>query len=216
MASYEELQADVKAAVKEIDLAIALASLVRKFNVDDRIGEVFDNTYEAHPFVMCRSSVEYCLALALVRCHDRRRDSHGLTRFFELIDKEETRRNLSEGILNRRREWVNEEAQRETTELVARIGEAQQLHAALRESHQYARVIEFRHSHVAHRARHTEHIQPTQRVWFYELIDSSKEIVQILCGSVLGVTEDFTGGAEIWEDYTCRFFDVMMERAPNP
>ena len=99
MANYEELQADVKAAVKEIDLAIALASLVRKFNEDERIGEVFDNTYEAHPFVMCRSSVEFCLALALVRCHDRRPDSHGLTQFFKLVGEEETGQNLSAGIL---------------------------------------------------------------------------------------------------------------------
>lgn len=212
MATYEELQAEVRASVKEIDLAIALTSLSRRFNEDDRIAETFDNTYEAHPFVMCRSSVESCLALALVRCHDHRRDSHGLTAFFNTINDDATGANLREGILNRRREWVDEnEAQQDTAEHLQQIETGRAMQVALKGSHQYGRVKMFRHSHVAHRARETGNVQPTHREYLYELADSSKDIVQLLCGAVLGSSEDFEGGEEIWGEYTRLFFDSMME-----
>jgi len=212
MATYEELQADVQAAVNEVDRAIALTSLSRRFNEDDRISERFDNTYEAHAFVLCRWSVEYCLALALVRCHDHRRDSHGLTSFFNMIDDDATRETLKVGIFNRQRKLADkEEAQKGTEDYIQEVETARDLQQALRGSHQFGRVKAFRHAHVAHWSRQAANIQPTRREYLYELTASTKEIVQLLCGAVLGVSEDFEGGEEIWEGYTRRFFNVMME-----
>lgn len=215
-ATHEELQEAVKASIKEIDLAIALSCLCRKFNEDDRIEETFNNTYEAHPYNMCRSSIEYCLALALVRCHDRRRDSHGLSSFFEMIKDDETYNNLREGILHRRRQNVDEQqALAETQDHLDEIEAARKLHVTLMGSHQYARVKNFRHTQVAHRGRDTENVRHPQIGWLYELTQSSQAVVDLLCKSVLGSHEDFQRGIEIWEEYTRLFFDSMMERAAN-
>lgn len=214
VATYPELQELVRASIKEVDLATALGCLSRKFNEDDRIAETFDNTYEAHPFVMCRASVEYCLALALIRCHDHRDDSHGLTALFRSLKSSETMANLRQGILQRRREWVGEEeAQQDLVDHLGQIDEAKELEDRIKGSQKFHRVRTFRHAHVAHRARDTTEVEPAEREWLYELTDSSKDIVQLLCGAILGSSEDFDGGKEIWEEYTRLFFDSMMERA---
>ena len=52
--TFESLQADVREFVKEIDFAVALTNLSKEFHQDNRISEKFDNTYEAHPFELCR------------------------------------------------------------------------------------------------------------------------------------------------------------------
>ena len=215
-ATYEELQEAVKASIKEIDLAVALGSLCRRFNEDDRIEEMFNNTYEAHPYNMCRSSIEYCLALALIRCHDHRKDSHGLSAFFNMLEDDATLINLEAGLLDRRREHVDEEeALADTKDHLEQIETARKLHVDLKGSHQYARVKTFRHTQVAHRGHDTENVQHPQIGWLYELTESSQEVVDLLCKSVLGSHEDFQSGIEIWEEYTRLFFDSMMERAAN-
>ena len=71
--------------------------------------------------------------------------------FFNLLNDETTTVNLRQGILRRRREWVIEqEAQRETDEYMEQIEAARLREIALKATHQFDQVKNFRHTQVAH------------------------------------------------------------------
>ncbi|MDJ0709564.1 MAG: hypothetical protein QNJ14_04190 [Woeseiaceae bacterium] len=215
--TFENLKEFVEALVKEVDTAIALASLTRAFSEDQRIGPTYDNTYEAHGFVSCRSAVESSLVLCIMRCHDHRPDSHGLMAFFESLKDEATKANLRAGILERRRQWVSEEeAQQDTDEHIAEIDAVRERLGTLRGTHQFAQVRSYRHTKLAHGALQVapKHVQPVQRDYLYFLTTQTKEIVQSLSSAVLGEGQGFNQWIEIWDDtYTSAFFDTLMERA---
>lgn len=217
--THDELKGFMQALVKEVDTAIALTSLTRAFSEDARIGPTYDNTYEAHGFVSCRSSVESSLVLCIMRCHDHRSDSHGLTAFFDSMKDEATKANLRAGILQRRREWVSEEeAQHETDQHMAEIEAIHERHGELKATHQFDRVRNHRHTKIAHGALEVEpkSAQPVHREYLYYLTEQTKEIVQSLSSAVLGEGQGFNQWVEIWEDtYTSAFFDTLMERAAD-
>ena len=211
IATFEALETDVKEFVKEIDLAISLSKLSKVFHQDKRISQNFDNTYEAHPFVLCRHSIDYSLTLSICRCHDKRSDSHGLSGFFAQIKNEVTKKNLRAGILARRRLHVDEqEAITDTNQHLEQIQEARDRHISLKSSHRYASVRDFRHTYIAHRGRDKTTVKSTETTYLYELVGESVEIVNLLTAAILGSHEDFQGGDEIWEMYVHRFFNKIM------
>lgn len=215
--TFDNLKEFVQALVKEVDTAIALASLTRSFSEDPRIGPTYDKTYEAHGFVSCRSAVESSLVLCIMRCHDQRADSHGLAAFFESLKDDTTKANLRAGILERRRQWVSEkEARKETDEHMADIEAVRERLTTLKGTHQFTRVKSYRHTKVAHGALQVapKHVQPVHREYLYHLTTQTKEIVQSLSSAVLGEGQGFNQWSEIWDDtYTSAFFDTLMERA---
>lgn len=214
--THEQLQDMVRALVREVETMIALRSLTRAFSEDPRIGPTYDNTYEAHGFVSCRSTVESGLVLCIMRYHNHRSDSHGLTAFFNALKDEATSANLRKGILQRRREWVDEEeSQQDTEEHMAQVEEARKRHGTLKGTNQFDRVRNYRHTKIAHGAlaAETKRAQPVERDYLYFLTDQTREIVQSLSGAVLGEGQGFTEWGEIWDgNYTPAFFDTLMER----
>lgn len=210
--TFESLQADVREFVKEIDLAVALTNLSKAFHQDNRISEKFDNTYEAHPFELCRQSVDYSLALAICRCHDHRPDSHGLSAFFTNFKEDYVKLHLREGILARRRLHVGaEKAVSDTEDHLTQIERARKLQASLKGSHKYASVRNFRHTYIAHRGKNKATVKSTETTYLYSLVEQSQDIVHLLTGAVLGSNENFEGGSEIWSMYVKKFFNVLMK-----
>lgn len=196
MATSQKIRAEniVQSLMREISKAIALKALLEKFAHDSRIEESFNNTYEAHAFNLIENSLNEALTINLIRmCDESERDDVDSFRvLFEII-------------------VPSNDAANYFGDCSSHFEEARKLYEELKGSHQLSRTIQRRHKFVAHNATKKDEVQILKYNYLYELLSKCKNILKLLILSVLQESTDYEGEEEVWQEYSKRFFNNLIE-----
>lgn len=182
----------------EISNAIALRSLLEKFAHDERIGEAFDDTIEAHAFNLIEGSLVYTLTMNLMRMCDEteREDIDSFKVLFDMVVSEK-------------------DAIQIFKERSDAFEKARKLYLELQSSHQIARTKKLRHEFVAHSAVAKGRTQLPKYVYLYELLSKCQVIVEYLALSVRGHHITYKESQDVWEMYSIKFFNNLVNGQLN-
>jgi hypothetical protein len=206
---FADFEALIKKLVTQTEGAIRLHRLCKRLNEDPRIDSAYNNTYEAHGFVLAKSAVEYSLVLSVTRMHDKDQRTASLRRFF--YDFEHNREPVRAGVLEQRIKWVPlEEALNDTDERMTALDKAAADHQALLDTNEWELVENLRHTVIAHSDFEPEKIEMPQYDYLYLVCDKTVAIVDALSSNALGVGEGFKAYAHIWDAYALKFFESML------
>ena len=81
---FQDVKVLVERIIKQTEVTIALKTLCRRLNEDDRIADTYNDTYEAHGFVLTRHAVDYAFALGLTRMNAH--SVHRLTPSYRTVE----------------------------------------------------------------------------------------------------------------------------------
>lgn len=183
-----------KSLVSEIETAISIKSLLVKFAHDERIDEVFNDTYEAHAFNLVEATLIYTLTLNLMRIHDasERNDINSLRVLFDVLLP------------------INDEKSNilENNEL---FDKSRKLYERLKSSHILSRTKVLRNRFIAHSGILNGKEQLPKYSYLYDLLHQSSAIIENIGIVILKEHRSFDETADIWCGYSSAFFESLIK-----
>jgi len=183
-----------KKLVSEMETAISIKSLLVKFAHDERIDEVFNDTYESHAFNLIEATLVYALTMNLMRIHDtrKRNDIYSLRVLFDdqLPINNEKSGSGKDNVL---------------------FDEARKLYERLKRSHLLSRTKVLRDRFIAHSGILDGKEKLPKYSYLYDLLHHSSAIVENIGVVILREHRSFEKTGEIWDDYSSKFFESLIQ-----